>query len=71
VLDLHGGHCRIQQVGAMLYGQGIIAYMLKHFFRDQIILKDCIHPDLTYQAFFRGVLSKNINTKTTDNTFNN
>jgi hypothetical protein len=33
--------------------------MLKHFFRDHIILKDCIHPDLTSQAFFwRGSLKE-------------
>jgi hypothetical protein len=70
VLDLQGGHCRIQQVGAVLYEQGITVYRLKHFFIYQIILKDCIHPYLTSQAFFRGVLSKNINTKTTDDTFN-
>jgi len=27
-------------------------YVLEHFFRDQIILKDCVHPDPTSQAFF-------------------
>ena len=70
MLDLHGGHCRIQQVGVMLYGQGITVYRLKHFFRYHIILKDCIHPNLTSQAFFRGILPKNINKKTTDDTFN-